>query len=79
MTLNPEVQKKAQEEIFRVVGEDRLPGFADRDNLPYVGALIKEVLRWNPVGPLGESPSTIISLPLIAHDACPLPQPSLTV
>ncbi|KAF9645118.1 cytochrome P450 [Thelephora ganbajun] len=52
MTLYPEAQKKAQEEIFRVVGEDRLPTFADRDSLPYVGALVKEVLRWNPVGPL---------------------------
>jgi cytochrome P450 len=57
MTLYPEVQKKAQEEIFRVVGEDRLPTFADRDRLPYVGALVKEVLRWNPVGPLGELPT----------------------
>ena len=63
MTLNPEVQKKAQEEISRVVGEDRLPTFADRENLPYIGALIKEVLRWNPVGPLGESLSTITSFP----------------
>lgn len=54
MTLYPEAQNKAREEILRVVGEDRLPTFADRDNLPYVGALVKEVLRWNTVGPLGE-------------------------
>lgn len=77
MTLNPEVQKKAQEEISRVVGEDRLPGFADRDNLPYIGALIKEVLRWNPVGPLGESHLTVTSLLLVAHDACFFPPPAL--
>ncbi|KAH7305281.1 cytochrome P450 [Stachybotrys elegans] len=53
MVLNPEVQSKAQEEIDRVVGTDRLPNFEDRDELPYVNALIKETLRWWPVGPLG--------------------------
>ena len=39
MTLYPEVQKKAQEEIDRVVGNDRLPSFADYDNLPYIRAM----------------------------------------
>ena len=53
MALYPEVQKKAQMEIDRVVGMDRLPSFADRPNLPYVDAVVKEVLRWNPVVPLG--------------------------
>lgn len=53
MALYPEVQKKAQAEIDEVVGSERLPSFADRDRLPYVEALIKEVLRWNPVAPLG--------------------------
>ncbi|THH16641.1 hypothetical protein EW146_g4040 [Bondarzewia mesenterica] len=32
MLLHPEVQHKAQEEIDRVVGPDRLPEFSDRDN-----------------------------------------------
>lgn len=45
MVMNPEVIKKAQEEIDRVVGHDRLPSFSDRPNLPYVEALCKEVLR----------------------------------
>ena len=53
MVRYPEVQKKAQEEIDRVVGPDRLPTLADRDNLPYMKALCTEVLRWIPVGPLG--------------------------
>lgn len=39
MTLYPEVQKKAQEELDRVVGHERLPEFQDRDNLPYLNAL----------------------------------------
>jgi cytochrome P450 len=43
MALNPAVQAKAQAEIDAVVGSDRLPTFADRENLPYVDALVKEV------------------------------------
>jgi hypothetical protein len=53
MTLFPEVQLKAQEEIDRIVGTKRLPNFEDRANLPYVDAIVKEVLRWHPVGPIG--------------------------
>jgi cytochrome P450 len=54
MSLHPEIQARAQDEIDRVVGRHRLPEFADRPSLPYVEAVIKEVLRWNPVTPLGE-------------------------
>ncbi|CAZ84036.1 unnamed protein product [Tuber melanosporum] len=43
---HPEVLKRAQEEIDRVVGPDRLPAFEDRDNLPYVRNCVNEVLRW---------------------------------
>ncbi|KAL3462651.1 cytochrome P450 [Aspergillus heterothallicus] len=53
MALNPEVQRCAQEEIDRVVGRDRLPGFADRNKLPYINAMVKESLRWHPVTPMG--------------------------
>jgi cytochrome P450 len=53
MSVCPEVQKKAQEEIDRVVGNSRLPTFSDRENLPYVDAIVKEILRWLPVAPLG--------------------------
>ncbi|KAJ7625670.1 cytochrome P450 [Roridomyces roridus] len=52
MLANPEAQKKAQAEIDSVVGGEALPTFEDRDLLPYVSALINEVLRWKPVGPL---------------------------
>lgn len=54
MTLYPEVQRKAQEEIDRVVGRDRTPTFKDFDALMYVRAIVKETLRWRPVGPIGE-------------------------
>lgn len=53
MSVYPEVQKKAQEEINRVVGSSRLPSFSERENLPYVDAIVKEILRWLPVAPLG--------------------------
>ncbi|THH13309.1 hypothetical protein EW146_g6885 [Bondarzewia mesenterica] len=53
MVLYPEVQKKAQAEIDAIIGHDRLPEFADEDSLPYTTALMKEVLRWHPVAPLG--------------------------
>ncbi|EIN09519.1 cytochrome P450 [Punctularia strigosozonata HHB-11173 SS5] len=53
MTLYPDIQKKAQAEIDSVVGTDRLPTLADRPNLPYTDALVKEVFRWHPVAPQG--------------------------
>ncbi|KAK6537207.1 hypothetical protein TWF694_011404 [Orbilia ellipsospora] len=52
MTLFPEVQVKAREEIDRVIGGDRLPTFEDRASLPYVEAVVKETLRWIPIAPL---------------------------
>lgn len=57
MMCFPEAQKKAQEEIDRVIGSDRLPSVADRERLPYVRALCWEVLRWRPIAPLGKSES----------------------
>lgn len=51
MVLYPEAQAKAQAEIDAVL-PGRLPEFSDMDSLPYVSALIKEVLRYNPVVPL---------------------------
>ncbi|CCM04678.1 uncharacterized protein FIBRA_06864 [Fibroporia radiculosa] len=52
MILYPDVQRKAQAEIDSVVGPGRLPKFSDRPCLPYLGAVLKEVHRWNPIGPL---------------------------
>ncbi|KAJ6084237.1 cytochrome P450 oxidoreductase [Penicillium sp. IBT 16267x] len=49
----PEVQRKAQEEIDRVVGLDRLPTMDDYENLPYIRCCIKESLRWMPTAILG--------------------------
>lgn len=49
---NPDALRKAQEEIDRVVGSNRLPDFDDEPYLPYISALVREALRWNLVTPL---------------------------
>jgi len=53
MFLFPAVQKRAQDELARIVGPNRLPQFSDRADLPYINALCKECMRWQPVTPLG--------------------------
>ncbi|KAH9893509.1 cytochrome P450 [Cubamyces lactineus] len=54
MILHPEVQKRAQDQLDAAVGPDRLPQLlSDRPSLPYVHAVIKELLRWHNVLPLG--------------------------
>lgn len=58
MTLFPEVQRRAQDEIDRVIGPNGLPGPDDRENLPYIEAIVKEVLRWHPVVPMGAAHMT---------------------
>ena len=54
MALHPNKQKKAQAELDRVVGADRLPQISDLDSLPYVSAVIKETMRWHPALPLSK-------------------------
>lgn len=55
MVKYPEVQKKAQEEIQRVIGSDRLPVYEDRANLPYVESVMIESLRLRPPVSTGEN------------------------
>ncbi|PIL22785.1 cytochrome P450 [Ganoderma sinense ZZ0214-1] len=52
MSLHPEAVAKAQAELEAVVGPTRLPDHADRSDLPYVNAIIKECLRWQNAVPL---------------------------
>ncbi|KAM7277740.1 hypothetical protein ACFE04_004874 [Oxalis oulophora] len=49
---NPHVLKKAQAEIDRVVGHDRLIEESDLPKLPYLHCIINETLRMYPAGPL---------------------------
>ncbi|EKM54592.1 uncharacterized protein PHACADRAFT_258552 [Phanerochaete carnosa HHB-10118-sp] len=53
LLFHPEVQRKAQEELDRVVGGGRLPDFGDRESLPYLEAVIQETTRWHPTTQLG--------------------------
>ena len=55
MITHPEAQSRAREEIDRVCrdGESlRLPRMSDLSAMPYVAAMIKEVLRWRPTVPI---------------------------
>jgi Cytochrome P450 len=73
MVLHPEVVRKAHEELDTVVGQDRLPHISDKPSLPYVNAVLKEVLRWYPPTPLGLSlrRSNELELPLIIFVLAP--------
>lgn len=63
MTLYPDVMKRAQIEIDSIVGRDRMPNFSDIECLPYIRAMLKEVLRWRPITPIGmRSPTSIIPM-----------------
>ncbi|KAJ3555329.1 hypothetical protein NM688_g2639 [Phlebia brevispora] len=53
MAMHPHIQEKAQRELERAVGGDRLPTHEDYDSLPYVQAIIRETLRWAPAVPMG--------------------------
>ncbi|KAJ4474825.1 cytochrome P450 [Lentinula aciculospora] len=52
MIQHPIVQEQAQKELDRVVGRLRCPNFTDMAHLPYMRAIVKEVLRWQPAIPL---------------------------
>ena len=53
MVVYPETQARAHAELDAVVGRTRPPNFADQPHLPYIRAMVKEVLRWRTNGPLG--------------------------
>ncbi|ESK85379.1 cytochrome p450 [Moniliophthora roreri MCA 2997] len=52
MLAFPDVQRKVQAEIDAVIGQTRIPMLGDMENLPYMRAVVKEVLRWRPVLPI---------------------------
>ena len=58
-TLHPEVVRLAQQQLDEVLGRERLPDFSDMPQLPYISAIVKEVLRWRPPTPLGASSCSI--------------------
>lgn len=53
MLHNPQVLKKLQNELDCVIGQNRLPNFNDRPQLPYTEAVLCEIQRMSNVAPLG--------------------------
>ncbi|ETW82537.1 cytochrome P450 monooxygenase 14 [Heterobasidion irregulare TC 32-1] len=58
MVMFPDIQQRAHAEIDLVIGPDRLPEFSDEGELPYITAIIKELLRWNVIQPFALPHST---------------------
>lgn len=62
---NPQVLKKAQQELSAVVGEENVVEESHIQNLPYLQAIMKETLRIHPALPLlaphSPSKSTVVS------------------
>ncbi|KAG2032257.1 cytochrome P450 [Suillus americanus] len=58
MVLYPDVQARARAEIDQAVRHDKMPCLDDRASLPYIDAILREVLRWYPVSPLGAPHAT---------------------
>ena len=52
LICNPEKMKRAQAELDEVIGRNRRVDESDTDRLPYLRAVVKEVLRLHPAAPL---------------------------
>ncbi|KAK9131415.1 hypothetical protein Sjap_011902 [Stephania japonica] len=48
----PNIFKKAQEELDRVIGRERWVEEKDMSNLPYIESIMKETMRMHPIAPL---------------------------
>lgn len=59
---NPTVLKRAQAEMDKVIGKNRLLQESDIPNLPYLEAICKETFRKHPAVPL--------NIPRVSADAC---------
>ncbi|XP_056423499.1 cytochrome P450 1B1 [Hyla sarda] len=48
----PEIQKKMQQEVDKVIGRDRLPCVDDQSSLPYIMAFLHELMRFSSFVPV---------------------------
>ncbi|GKT90130.1 cytochrome P450 [Colletotrichum tofieldiae] len=53
LAKNPQFQERAQAELDRVCGSERVPKWSDFKDLPYINCIVKEGLRIRPVAPSG--------------------------
>ncbi|KAG6365904.1 hypothetical protein INS49_000080 [Diaporthe citri] len=52
LTLNPDVQRKAQDQIDAACDDESPPTWSNYQQLPYISMIVKEAMRWRPVTPL---------------------------
>jgi hypothetical protein len=66
--LHPEIQKRAQGEIDRIVGRGRLPDpTLDKGKLVFVRKAIVEGLRWGVPAPLGKMPLPSLDVDMLIY------------
>ena len=53
LAMNQEVQSKARKEIHDLVGSGRNVQLSDKENLPYVQALVMDLIRLSDIHPIG--------------------------
>jgi cytochrome P450 len=53
LLANPAIQKTAHTELGTILPPDRGPTFSDEPHLPYIRAIVKEILRLRPVANIG--------------------------
>lgn len=52
MVIHQDIQNKVQDELDMCIGNHRFVQYSDIPKLPYLQAIVKEVLRMHPPGPL---------------------------
>lgn len=53
LSLTPDVQRRAWDELDTIVGRNRMPTSEDREAMPYIEAICQEIVRWHVVIRLG--------------------------
>ncbi|XP_035686088.1 cytochrome P450 2J1-like [Branchiostoma floridae] len=65
---HPDIQEKVHQEIDGTIGQDVTPSLTHRDQLPYTQAVITEVMRSNPIAPVGVPHSASNATTLFGYD-----------
>lgn len=58
LAATPKAQNAAHKELDRVIGPSRTPTFDDEEQLPYIRAIVKEILRIRPITNIGTPHAT---------------------